>query len=231
MRWLGSDIDLRRRSRLLRVVALSSISTAPSHQSRLIHINDLSPPFYLCFVFLLTYLFFGFITSCCISLLYVIKIPNDFLSLHLSTSHFCRSLHRLYLIDFYALSEIASYERCVHSSLFLSGSSNHFLANIKITVPNNFCWLYGWIFVRIHFEISDIAIRKIGRSSRSVQVFYIEFFFHSFTISAACDLDIPVICAISGQLLPSAFFFNYRDTFFSSSPTSLSSYFIDWNYG
>jgi hypothetical protein len=26
-----------------------------------------------------TYLFFGFITSCCISLLYVIKIPNDFL--------------------------------------------------------------------------------------------------------------------------------------------------------
>jgi hypothetical protein len=33
----------------------------------------------VCFVFLLTYLFFGFITSCCISLLYVIKIPNDFL--------------------------------------------------------------------------------------------------------------------------------------------------------
>jgi hypothetical protein len=38
----------------------------------------------VCFVFLLTYLFFGFITSCCISLLYVIKIPNDFLSLSVS---------------------------------------------------------------------------------------------------------------------------------------------------
>jgi hypothetical protein len=38
----------------------------------------------VCFVFLLTYLFFGFITSCCISLLYVIKIPNDFLSLSMS---------------------------------------------------------------------------------------------------------------------------------------------------
>jgi hypothetical protein len=34
----------------------------------------------VCFVFLLTYLFFGLITSCCISLLYVINIPNDFLS-------------------------------------------------------------------------------------------------------------------------------------------------------
>jgi hypothetical protein len=34
----------------------------------------------VCFVFLLTHLFFGFITSCCTSLLYVIKIPNDFLS-------------------------------------------------------------------------------------------------------------------------------------------------------
>jgi hypothetical protein len=38
----------------------------------------------VCFVFLLTYQFFSFITSCCISLLYVIKIPNDFLSLSLS---------------------------------------------------------------------------------------------------------------------------------------------------
>jgi hypothetical protein len=40
---------------------------------------------------------------------------------------------------------------------------------------------------------------------------------HSFTISAACDFAIPVISTISRQLLPSTYFFNYRDTFSGSS--------------
>jgi hypothetical protein len=64
----------------------------------------------VCFVFLLTYLFFGFITSCCISLLYVIKIPNDFLSLR--TFWICSSFSSFIYILYVYIYFLVGMLRC-----------------------------------------------------------------------------------------------------------------------
>jgi hypothetical protein len=133
---------------------------------------------------------------------------------------------------------MASYERCVLVAIFSQARLT--ISSLTLRRPSLILSASGadrsfsetilryWTSLSESLGDRPDQFESVRLCIECADLFFIICFYILKTFSV---LDIPVICAISWQLLPSAFFFDYQDTFFGSSLTTLSSYFNNWNYG